>query len=152
MATRCISPPDSVVAFVAELVGDLQDLSHRAHLLLDLIGRSAQQRRLERKGQIFAHRQMRIKRVLLEHHRHVALRRRQAGHRLAADRDVSAITRIKPRDHPQCRGLARPGGAQQHHEGSVRHGQGYLIQRDVAAIAFADGVERNFSHGSAPFH
>ena len=59
---------------------------------------------------------MRIERVVLEHHRDVAIGRLYLVDDAAADVDLAAGDGFQPRDHAQQRGLAAAGGADQHAE------------------------------------
>ena len=62
---------------------------------------------------------MRIERVILEHHRDVAIGRLDLVDDAAADIDLAAGDGLEPRDHPQQRRLAAAGGADQHAELAV---------------------------------
>jgi hypothetical protein len=59
---------------------------------------------------------MRVERVVLEHHRDVAIHRRQIVDDLVVDQDPSRGDRLEPRHHPQCRRLAAPRRADEDHE------------------------------------
>ena len=101
--------------------------------------RQRAQRRAQRKGQVLAHRQVRVERILLEHHRHVALRRGLAHHVAAADGDAARVRRLEPGDQPQRRGLAGAGRPEQHHEGAVGNGHASMsLHRGDVAEALAD--------------
>ena len=54
---------------------------------------------------------MRVERVVLEHHRDVALGGLEVVDDAAADRDLAAGDLFQPGDHAQQRGLAAAGGA-----------------------------------------
>ena len=51
-------------------------------------------------------RHVRVERVVLEHHRDVALGRLEVVDHAAADRDLAAGDLLQPRDHAQQRDLA----------------------------------------------
>ena len=59
---------------------------------------------------------MRVKRVVLEHHRDAALARNQIVDHLIADADFTACDRFQPCNHAQRCGLGAAGRADQHHE------------------------------------
>ena len=70
-------------------------------------------------GHVVVDAHMRIERVILEHHGDVALGRLDLVDDAAADVDLAAADGLQPRDHPQQRGLAAAGGADQHAELAV---------------------------------
>ena len=74
---------------------------------------------LERKRDVLAHRHLRIERVVLEHHRDVAVARRDIVDDLAVDRDRAAADRFQPGDHAQQRRLSAAGRADENHELAV---------------------------------
>jgi hypothetical protein len=78
---------------------------------------------LQRKGDILAHRHMRIKGVGLEHHRQPALGGRHLGGVTAVDLDLAARHILQPRDQAQQGGLAAAGRADEDHELAVLDGQ-----------------------------
>ena len=61
-------------------------------------------------------RHVRIERVVLEHHRDVAVARRHVVDDVAADPDLAAGDLLQPGDHAQRGGLAAAGRADQHDE------------------------------------
>jgi len=65
---------------------------------------------------------MRIKRVILEHHRDVALLRRHVVDHALADADLAAGDVFQARDHAQQGRLAAPGRSDQHDEFAVADG------------------------------
>jgi hypothetical protein len=67
-------------------------------------------------GQIVVHAHMLVERVVLEHHRDVAVARRQIVHQPVADPDVATGDVLQPRNHAQRRRLAAAGRADQRHE------------------------------------
>ena len=74
---------------------------------------------------------MRVERVVLEHHRDVALLRRLVSDVHVADVDVAHGDVLEPGDHPQQRRLAAAGGADEDDE---------LAEPDVEADA-VDGLD-----------
>ena len=59
---------------------------------------------------------MRVERVVLEHHRDVALARRKIVDDLSADADLAVADLLEPGDHAQRRRLAAAGGTDEHDE------------------------------------
>jgi hypothetical protein len=62
---------------------------------------------LEPEGEVLPDAHLRIERVILEHHRDVALARSDLVHDALADPDAPGAERLEAREHPQRRRLAR---------------------------------------------
>src|SRR5947207_10031350 len=78
---------------------------------------------------------MRIERVALEDHRDSPLARREVVHHAAADEDLARRRLFETGDHPQQRGLARSGGAEEDEELALPALQIHAIDRaDVTAL------------------
>ena len=108
----------------------LLDAQHRGHLAdpaPDLVVR--QLALLEAERQILLHRHMRVKRVVLEHHRDVTILGRQVIDDLAADADRAGRYLLQPRDRPQRRGLAASRRPDQNHELAIADLQAELVDR-----------------------
>jgi hypothetical protein len=123
----------------AQHVGDLVDLGadlgprHLAHL--------------ESEAEVCAHRQMWIERVILEHHRDVALAGLDLVDRTRADPDHAVGDVLESGDHPQRRGLAAPGRPDEHHELAVLDREVELLDGTRAVrIDLADRLERHRRH------
>ena len=104
-----------------EKVADAEQLRGPLDLLVDFGARNAL--RAQRKGDVLAHRVMRIEAVALKHHRHAAGAGRHLVDDVAADQKIAAGLRFEPADDPQERRLAAARWAEQHHELPVRHRQ-----------------------------
>ena len=89
---------------------------------------------------------MRIERVVLEHHRDVAVLRRYVVDDVAADHDVAAGDVLKPRNHPQRRRFAAAGRADQHDELLVRDIEIDAAHRFDLIVALDDLTQRNIRH------
>ena len=124
-----------------EQMPDAEQLRRPLDLLVDFGAGNAL--RLQRKGDVVAHREMRIETVALEHHRHAAGTRRNVVDDVAADQKVAARLLLEPADDAQERRLAAARRAQQHHELAVRHRQTNAV--DGGNIAkFLDDVPRQY--------
>ncbi len=77
-------------------------------------------RALRPKPIFFAHRHVRVERIVLEHHGDVAVARPHVVDHLAADRDLAVADVLEAGDGPQQRALAAAGRADQHRELAVR--------------------------------
>ena len=82
-------------------------------LVHHFLGRAGQ---LHGKGHVLIDGHMRIKRVVLEHHRDIAILGRHLIHHPVADRDLTTRDILKPRQHAQQGGFAAAGRPDQHNE------------------------------------
>ena len=92
---------------------------------------------------------MRIERVVLEHHRHVAVFRRHVVDHLAVDPDLAAGDVLEAGDHPQRRRFAAAGRADQNHELLVRDIEIDAAYRDCVVEVFDHVAERDVRHGAS---
>ncbi len=95
-------------------VGDVEEAGGFRHPCLDLRLGIVLQAQPER--HVLCDRHVRIERVVLEHHRDVAVLRRHVVDDVAADHDVAVADVLQARDHAQRGRLAAAGGADQHDE------------------------------------
>ena len=103
---------------------------------------------LQAEAEVVAHRHVRVERVVLEHHRDVALARLHVGDVGVADRDRAVGDLLEAGDHPQQRRLAAAGRADQHHELAVRDLERDLVDGlDAAGIDLRDRCESDAAHG-----
>ena len=99
-------------------------------------------RERKRERHVVAHRHVRIERVVLEHHRDVALLRRHAVDDVAADRDLALADLLEPRDHAQQRRLAAARRTDQHAElavGDLDVDAADHVRRSEPLVHCADG-------------
>ena len=73
----------------------------------------------QREGQVVEHGHVRVERVVLEDHRDVALLGVERVDDPVADPDLALGDLLEAGGHPQCRRLAAPGGADEHHQLAV---------------------------------
>ncbi len=121
----------------------LRDLVHAPVALRLLDARD-----LQRERDVRGNGEIRIERVVLEHHRDVALLRRIVGHVALADPDRAAVDLLEPREHPQRRCLPGPGRTDEHRELAVRDVQVERIHRGNVrpGIDARRLLEANLSH------
>ena len=81
---------------------------------------------LEPEAEVLLDRHLGVERVVLEHHRDVAVARSEVGDVAVADQDSSLGDLLEPGDHAQKGRLAAPGRADEHHELAVMD-----VERDV---------------------
>ena len=79
---------------------------------------------------------MRVKAVVLEYHRHIAVFGQIIRDDAAPDQDVAVCGILEPRNHPHCRGFAAAGRAQQNQEFLVMDFQRLVVHANKIAPAF----------------
>ncbi len=82
----------------------LDKLEHVGHPAPDLVLRHLALTQAE--ADVVRHAHMREERVVLEHHRRIALVRRATAHRLALEVDLAAVRVLEAADHAERRGLS----------------------------------------------
>ena len=113
---------------------------------LDLVLGEALEPQPER--HVLEHRHVRIERVVLEHHRHVAVFRRHVVDHLAVDPDLAAGDVLEAGDHPQRRRLAAAGRADQHDELLVGDVEIDAAHGDCVVEVLDDVAKRDLRHGA----
>ena len=97
-------------------------------------------------GEIVVDAHVLVERVVLEHHRDVAVLGRQVVDHALADRDGAGADLLEPGDHAQRRRLAAARWPDQHHELLVLDHEVDVAHRGDRAIALADACERHPRH------
>jgi hypothetical protein len=111
----------------------------------DLGLRHAAQREPER--QVLGHGHVRVQRVALEHHRDVAILRRDVVDHAVVDAQRAAADLLQPGDHPQQRGLAAARRPDQHQQLAVGDLEAGAVHGDVAVrVDLAESIERDRRH------
>ena len=101
-----------------------------------------------REGDVLEDAQMRIQRVVLEHHGKVAVAGRLVIDPVSADEHFAGGDVLEPDDHPQQRRLTAPGRSDQNHEFTVGDVEADVIDRGVSvSVPLDDVAHRDFSHG-----
>jgi len=95
---------------------------------------------------------MRIQRIGLEDHRHIAVLGMDAVDDPVADAERAAAEILQPGDHAQRRGFAAARRPDEDHELLVADRQVQLLDDGDIAVALADMVEDNLGHGAAPLY
>ncbi len=102
---------------------------------------------LEPEGEVLVDRHVRVERVALEHHRDVALLRREVVDDTVADGERPARDRLQPGDHPQQRALAAARRADEHEELPVLDGErGALDGLDAVVVDLANLLQLDAGH------
>ena len=104
-----------------EEVLDLEDARRALDPLLDFLLRQLVE--LEAEGEVLLDGHVRIERVALEHHRDVALLRRQVVDDAVADPDLAVGDLLEARNHAQGGRLAAAGGADENHQLTILDGE-----------------------------
>ncbi|MCY1301664.1 hypothetical protein D9M70_512890 [compost metagenome] len=94
--------------------------------------------------------QVRIERIGLENHRHVAVFRQHAIDALGVDEDVTRCRLLETGNHAHRRGLAAAGRPEQNQELLVPNLQIEVGHRDEFAELLGDVVERDGRHRFTP--
>jgi hypothetical protein len=89
---------------------------------------------------------VRVERVVLEHHRDVALFRRHVVHDALADADVAARNILEPGDHAQQGGFPAARGADQDHEFAVADVDRHTVDDLRGAVSLAHVPDFNSGH------
>ena len=96
---------------LADVCLEVEDLGGLVDLRVDLVLRSLC--KLEREAHVLAHGHVRVERVVLEHHRDVAVLRLDVVDDLLVNGDRPPADLLEPGEHAQQRRLAAPRGADQ---------------------------------------
>ncbi|MEH2542427.1 hypothetical protein V1287_006361 [Bradyrhizobium sp. AZCC 1699] len=132
-------------------VDQFDDVEHARSLVdtaLDLGLRIALQPQSER--HVLRDRHMRIERVVLKHHRDIAILRWHVVDDVAADHDVAVGDIFQAGDHPQRCRLSAPRWSDQHHELMVRDVEVDAAHRLDLVIALHNLTQRHVSHEINP--
>ena len=118
-------------------------LDHRRPLLLrGVLGATTDQRRLD----VLGHGHVRVQRVALEDHGHVAMARLDVVHHVVADRDRAARGGLETGQHPQSGALAAARRAQQDEELAVVDQQVEPVDGREAVELLGDLIETDRGH------
>jgi len=90
---------------------------------------------------------MRVQRIGLEHHRHIALFRAQMIHRATADLHRASVLSLQPRNHPQYGGFAATRGPHQRQKLAIPDRQGHIVQHAGCAEGLGNTGKRQISQG-----
>ena len=134
-----------LAGLAVEQVVDLQQLGRLAHPPVDLGARCLALPQTV--SQIAVDRHVRVQRVVLEHHRDVALTGRQAVDDGAADADLARRRLVEPGEQSQRGALPAPRRPDEDQELPVGHGQVETLEGDdVARVTPRDVTELDFCH------
>ncbi len=89
---------------------------------------------------------VRIERIGLKHHSHAAIGRLDIVHALAADRKLPAGDVLEAGDHPQKRGLAAAGRADEDDQLALFHLQRNAVDDIDRTVGLADIAKSKLSH------
>ena len=115
------------------------------HALLDLLLGHSTRPQTERN--VAEHGHVRIERVVLEHHRDIAVARTHVIDDLAADFDLPGVGVLKPGDGAQKGALATSGRSDQHREFAVRDVEIDATDGVNRSVALVKGANSNVRHG-----
>ena len=146
------APRDALALAARELprlafqeVLDAEDLGRVLDALADLV--PLELPHLEAEGHVVEDAHMRVERVVLEHHRDVAIHRREVVHALRPDPDVAGRDLLEAGDHPQRRGLAAARRPDEDHELPVADVEVHVLHgMDGAVVELVDLGEDDLCH------
>ena len=139
MATRWRWPPERAFGLRSRYCSRSRIFAASSTRLPDL--RLRLSRDLEREAHVVGHRHVRVERVVLEHHRDVAVLRGHAGDVPTADQDPTRVDVLEAREHPQRGGLATAGGPDEDEELAVGDLEVELVHRGLGVARIdATGV------------
>ncbi|EMA35487.1 phenol hydroxylase [Halococcus hamelinensis 100A6] len=142
-------PAGELAGVAVEHVPDVHGLGGVLDPAVDLVVREVG-RHLQPEAHVPTDRHVRVERVVLEHHRDVALAGFEVADRLAVDRDLALGLSFEPRDHPEERRLPAPRGADHDQELVVLDREVDVVDRDdlVASLRerLRDAVEFDSCH------
>ncbi len=128
-----------------EVLLEVEDLRRLGDLAVDLTGVGLGE--LEREAHVVAHGHVRVQRVVLEHHRDVAIARRQVVDALAPDDELAVGDVLQTRDHAQRRRLPAARRADEDHELPVRDVEVDRLDRlEPVRVALGDLLELDLGH------
>jgi hypothetical protein len=93
---------------------------------------------------------VRIERVVLEHHRDVAVLRGEIVDQALTDVDLARGDLLEPRDHPEGGGLAAAGRSDQDHELLVLDLEIHVADRDHLVELLRQILEDDLCHATLP--
>lgn len=105
---------------------------------------------LQREPDVLPDGLVRVERVALEHHRHIAFVRRQPTDRFPVEEHVAAGRSLQPADHPQRGRLPAAGRPDQRQELLVADRQVQIVHDRLAAEGLRHVLESYFCHRLSP--
>jgi hypothetical protein len=130
-----------------EQLGQIQYLGSLAALGLDRRWRCPPQGKAE--AQIAAYIEVRVERIALKHHGHIALARLHLVDALSPDGNLAAADRLESGDHPQQGGLAAARGPHQDHELAVGDFQVNALHHRGLAEGLLDTADAHRCHADS---
>ena len=127
IATRWRCPPESARGLRSQQAVEAEQLRRPLDARPDLRPREAACAQREREVVEDGH--VRVERVVLEDHRHVALARVERVDEPVADADLAFADLLEAGGHPQRRRLAAPGRPDEHHQLAVARSRGRARRR-----------------------
>ena len=132
-------PPGQLGRLAVQQVGDVEGLRDALDLAPDLgLGDTLQP---QREGHVLRDVHVRVERVVLEHHRHVAILRREVADGPAVEEDLAAARALQAGQDAQGRRFPAAGRADEHRELAVGEVQIDRRQDADAAEALLDLLE-----------
>ena len=129
-----------------EQVGEAERLARALDAAADL--RLRRPARAQAEGDVVEHGHVRIERVVLEHHRDIALPRVELVDRLIPDCDLAGGDLLEPGDHPQRSRLAAAGWPDEDHELACFDFEREVVERGDVVVDLRHAVEGDGGGGA----
>ena len=126
IATRWRWPPESSAGLRSSSSSSPSVVATSSDAAVTLGLRHMTEPQAERRDSRDGH--VRVERVVLKHHREVAVLGPHVGDVVVADEDAAGGDRLEARDHPQERRLAAAGRADEHHELAVARSRADVVE------------------------
>ena len=124
---------------------DPEDLRRFVDAFLD--DRLTELSELQAEGHVVEHRHVGIQSVVLEHHRDVAVLRRNVVHHAVPDGDRPGADLLESSHHAESGGLAASGRSHEHDKFLVRDGEVEILHgHDIAGIGLANVLQFHIGH------
>ena len=144
---HALALPARKLARIARKIGfQTKDIRRAVDFLCDL--RLVHSLHLQRKAHVRRHCLVRVKRIVLEHHGNVAVRRRQVVDHPVPDADRPRGDAFQPGNHAQKCRFPATGRPDQNHELPVLDIDIDTVQNVHRAIGLAQVADRNLGHRS----
>jgi hypothetical protein len=128
-----------------EELRQVEKLRSPRHPPVDLVLRLPPQPQAE--GDVLVDGEMRVERIVLEHHRHIPFPRGQRVDNAVADAQLALGDLLESGHHPQRGRLAAPGGPDENQELPVRDVQRQVVDGvEAVVVDLLDAFELDLSH------
>src|SRR5262249_34499372 len=137
-------PAGELPRFAAEIIANAEDIGGLVDALTDLAAVDLPHFQAEAHVVVDAH--MRIERVILKHHRDIAVHGRQLVDHRIADQHLARTDRFEASHHAQGCGLAAAGRSDQNHELLVADFEIHVFDGMKVVVILVEAADQNAGH------